>query len=148
MTFTDPERGYLAAQPLGRLATLGPDGAPQVNPVAFWLNSEPNDELNAETIDIGGPALSRSRKYRNIKGDPRISFVVDDNADHPVGPGGQRGRGLEIRGHAELLDLGRPLLDGFSTEVIRLHAHRIIAWNLDGPGLNARPADGNHHPFS
>ncbi|MEU6140755.1 PPOX class F420-dependent oxidoreductase [Streptomyces sp. NPDC047081] len=130
MTFTESERAYLTAQPLGRLATLGPDGAPQVNPVAF--------RLNGDAIDIGGPALAGSRKYRNIQADPRISFVVDDNANHPVGPGGQRGRGLELRGRAELLDLDRPLLPGFTNEVIRLHAHRLVAWNLDGPGRNAR----------
>jgi pyridoxamine 5'-phosphate oxidase family protein len=133
MTFTNGERTYLADQALGRLATTGPDGAPQVNPVAFWVNGE--------TIEIGGPSLSRSRKFRNIQADPRISFVVDDDAKEPVGPGGQRGRGLEIRGKAELVMVDEPLMFGFSNELIRIHPHRIIAWNLDGPGPNARNVD-------
>jgi hypothetical protein len=51
--FTDTERAYLRAQPLGCLATNGPSGAPQVNPVAFWVNAA------TETIDIGGPVRRR-----------------------------------------------------------------------------------------
>ena len=130
MTFTETERAYLIAQELGRLATIGPTGAPQVQPVAFWVNDH--------TIDIGGPSLPQSRKYRNIQADPRVSFVVDDNAPEPVGPGGQRGRGLEIRGTAELITVDAPLLDGFTKDLIRIHAHRIVAWNIDGPGPNFR----------
>jgi pyridoxamine 5'-phosphate oxidase family protein len=130
MTFTDVERAYLAEHPLGRLATIGPDGAPQVHPVAF--------RVNGEAIEIGGPALSRSRKYRNIQADPRISFVVDDESKEPLWSSGQRGRGLEIRGKAELLTVDEPLMWAFTKELIRTHARRIIAWNLDGPGYNAR----------
>ncbi|MCW2915148.1 MAG: hypothetical protein JWN52_3216, partial [Actinomycetia bacterium] len=39
----------------------GPDGAPHVQPVAFWVN------VDTETIDIGGPALWQSQKFRNIQ---------------------------------------------------------------------------------
>jgi pyridoxamine 5'-phosphate oxidase family protein len=129
VTFTDSERAYLVDQPLGRLATIGPDGAPQVKPVAYVVAGE--------TVEIGGPALSRSRWFRNLKADPRVSFVVDDNAAEPVGPGGQRGRGLEVRGQAEL-STGEPAMSGFSNEFVRIHPRRIIAWNLDGPGPNIR----------
>lgn len=133
-TFTDVERQYLRTQGLGRLATIGPSGAPQVNPVAYWVND------GAETIDIGGPALRESQKFRNIQADPRASFVVDDIAtpEESVGPGGQRGRGLEIRGRAETLAVEEPLMQGFSHEVIRIHPRRVVAWNLDGPGPNVR----------
>jgi pyridoxamine 5'-phosphate oxidase family protein len=130
--FTEIEHEYLAAHPLGRLATVGPDGAPHVQPVAFWMN------VDTETIDIGGPALRQSQKFRNIQADPRISFVVDDQAEEPVGPGGQTGRGIEIRGRVEILMLDRPLMMAFSNEVLRIHLRRIIAWNIDGPGANAR----------
>jgi pyridoxamine 5'-phosphate oxidase family protein len=132
MIFTEIEHEYLAAHPLGRLATTGPDGAPHVQPVAFWVNAD------TETIDIGGPALSRSQKFRNIRAGPRVSFVVDDQAEKPVGPGGQTGRGLEIRGRADILILDRPLMEGFSNERLRIHPRRVIAWNIDGPGPNAR----------
>ena len=133
-TFTNVERQYLRTQGLGRLATIGPDGAPQNLPVAYWVNAAD------ETIDIGGPALGDSQKFRNIKADPRVSFVVDDIAppEESVGPGGQRGRGLEIRGRAETLVVEQPLMHGFTNDVIRIHPTRVIAWNLDGPGPNIR----------
>jgi NADPH:quinone reductase len=134
--FTDVERRYLGSRRLGRLATIGPDGAPQNLPVAYWVNTAD------ETIDIGGPALRESQKFRNIKADPRVSFVVDDIAtpEDSVGPGGQRGRGLEIRGRAETLVVEQPLMQGFTNDVIRIHPRRIVAWNLDGPGPNTRDA--------
>lgn len=132
MIFSETELRYLVEHPLGRLATVGPNGAPQVNPVTFWMGADQH------TIEIGGPRLSASQKFRNIQADPRISFVVDDLATEPVGPGGQTGRGLEIRGDAELLSVDRPPLSGFSRDLIRLHPRRVIAWNLDGPGRNAR----------
>ena len=132
MIFTVTELRYLVEQPLGRLATVGPDGAPQVNPVAYWLSTDNH------VIEVSGPQLGASQKFRNIRADPRISFVVDDIATEPVGPGGQTGRGLEIRGDAELLSLNRPPREGFSRDLIRLHPRRVIAWNLDGPGRNAR----------
>ncbi|MCW2915147.1 MAG: hypothetical protein JWN52_3215 [Actinomycetia bacterium] len=34
--------------------------------------------------------------------------------------------------------LDRPLMVMFSNEVLRIHPRRIIAWNIDGPGTNAR----------
>jgi len=130
MTFTEAERAYLRTQPLGRLATIGPTGAPQNLPVTYHLNTD--------TIDIGGPNLGASQKVRNIAADARVSFVVDDMADEPVGPGGQTGRGLEIRGDAELLVVEKPSLAGFSNDLIRIHPRRIVAWNIDGPGGNSR----------
>ena len=123
MIFTDAEYTYLAGHPLGRLATIGPDGAPQIHPVAFWLND------GTGTIDIGGPALARSRKFRNIQADPRVSFVVDDQAEIP-NPIGQTGRGIEVRGHAEIVTLDPPLIAAFSNETLRIYPHRIIAWNI------------------
>lgn len=132
MTFTDTELAYLAEQPLGRLATIAPDGSPQNNPVAYWLDTATG------TIDIGGPNLARSRKFRNVEADPRVSLVVDDTAPHAVGPGGQQGRGIEVRGEVEIRRDDGPLMDGFSGDRLRLHPRRIVAWNVDGPGGHAR----------
>jgi pyridoxamine 5'-phosphate oxidase family protein len=123
MVFTDAEYAYLAGHPLGRLATIGPDGAPQIHPVALWLNEA------AGTIDIGGPALASSQKFRNVQADPRISLVVDDQAETP-NPIGQTGRGIEVRGHAEIVTLDPPLIAAFSSETLRICPHRIIAWNI------------------
>jgi pyridoxamine 5'-phosphate oxidase family protein len=123
MVFSDAEYAYLAGHPLGRLATIGPAGAPQVHPVALWLNEA------AATIDIGGPALARSQKFRNVQADPRVSLVVDDQAATP-NPIGQTGRGIEVRGQAEIVTLDPPLTPGFSSETLRIFPHRIIAWNI------------------
>jgi pyridoxamine 5'-phosphate oxidase family protein len=123
MVFTEAECAYLAGHPLGRLATIGPDGAPQVHPVALWL-----DEA-AGTIDIGGPELARSQKFRNVQADPRVSLVVDDQAETP-NPIGQTGRGIEVRGQAEIVTLDPPLTPGFSSETLRIFPHRVIVWNI------------------
>lgn len=100
MVFTDEECAHLAGHRLGRLATIGPDGAPQVHPVATWPDEE------AGTIDVSGRAPSQSQKFRNIQADPRVSLVVDDQAETP-NPLGQTGRGIEIRGRAEIVPLTR-----------------------------------------
>jgi PPOX class F420-dependent enzyme/OxyR family protein len=98
----------LAGHTLRRLATIGPDGAPtQVHPVALWLNADTG------TIDIGGPVLTRSQKFRNVQADPRVSLVVDDQAETP-NPIGQTGRGIEIRRQAEIVTLDPPLIAAFS----------------------------------
>jgi pyridoxamine 5'-phosphate oxidase family protein len=124
MTFTEAEHDYLAGHPLGRLATIGPDGGPQIHPVAFRVNPDTG------TIDIGGPELAQSRKFRNIQADPRVSFVVDDQAEIPNSIG-QTGRGIELRGRAEIVLPGRSQAGVSGGELIRVHPHRIIAWNLD-----------------
>ncbi|QFU85287.1 PPOX class F420-dependent oxidoreductase [Amycolatopsis sp. YIM 10] len=127
MTFTAAEREYLRGQGLGRLSTIGPDGGPQTRPVAFRLNDD-------GTIDIGGPANETSRKYKNIQARPEVSFLVDDmTPDDPaeVKPGW--GRGVEIRGRAELVTLDVPPVapEFFSKEVIRVHPDRVISWHLE-----------------
>ncbi|WP_342787940.1 PPOX class F420-dependent oxidoreductase [Pseudonocardia cypriaca] len=125
--FTDYELTYLKSQTLGRLATIGPNG-PQLTALGFSVNDD-------GTIDIGGPALSSSQKWRNIAANPAVSFVVDDmTPDEPgaVKPGW--GRGVEIRGEAELLTGHAPPSYGgswFSDEVIRIRPRRIRSWHLD-----------------
>lgn len=130
-TFTDTEYEYMVDLALGRLATIGPRG-PQNHPVTFQIDAETG------VADVGGPDLASSQKYKNARIDPRVALVIDDNAAEPVGPGGQRGRGLEIRGEAEVVHLDVPQDDGFSHEVLRIHPRRIVAWNLDAPGYNSR----------
>ena len=124
MIFTEAEQAYLTEHPLGRLATIGPDGAPHIHPVALYLND------GTGTIDIGGPALTKSQKFRNVQADPRVSLAVDDQSDTPNSIG-QTGRGIEIRGRAEIVTLDPPLNAAFSNETLRIHPHRIIAWNID-----------------
>ncbi|MFI9366231.1 PPOX class F420-dependent oxidoreductase [Kitasatospora sp. NPDC053057] len=133
MIFTETERQYLAARPLARLATTGPDGRPQVRPVGFRLNDD-------GTIDIGGPAMARSQKYRNAQARPDVCVLVDDMApaDDPVAAGW--GRGVEIRGRAEVLSVDVPPVapERFSKDIIRVHPRRVITWNLEALGSAAR----------
>jgi len=123
--FTDGELAYLAGQRLGRLATAQPDGTLQVSPVSFAYNPA------RRTIDIGGHNMAASRKFRNVRDNGRVAFVVDDIAS--VEP--WRVRCLEIRGHGEALTDPVDSSARFPGAIIRVHARRIISWGIDPPEL-------------
>lgn len=130
MTFTDSELAYLASQRLGRLATAAADGTMQNNPVGFRVDAERG------TIDIGGHDLAASRKFRNVRVNPEVSFVVDDLAS--VDP--WHVRGIEVRGRAEALDGTSPAGRQVRPR-IRIHPRRILVWggiNHGTTGLEAR----------
>ncbi len=131
-TFTDAEVEYLNSQPLGRLATVGPDGRPHVKPVGFFYDPE------TETVVIGSAGdMAASRKFRDARGRPDVALVVDDLAStDPWTP-----RGIEIRGVAETHtdggeDIGRRLGAGFPFNAgwIRIRPRRVVAW---GPETGA-----------
>jgi pyridoxamine 5'-phosphate oxidase family protein len=123
MTFTDAETAYLASQRLGRLATIQPDGSPQVKPVGFRYNPE------LGTIDVTGFDMATSQKFRNVRRNGRAALVVDDitSADP------WRVRFLEIRGTAEAIPApGRS--SGSSDQVlIRIHPTRILSFGIEEP---------------
>lgn len=128
MPFTEKERAYLEGQRLGRLGTIGPDGIPQLRPVSFQFNGTDG------TVDVGGPDMPSTQKYRNLRSNPLVGFVIDDTEpDEPgaISPGW--GRGVEIRGEAELVTVEVPPVAPrhFSHDVIRIHPRRIISWHLD-----------------
>ncbi|GAA0943376.1 PPOX class F420-dependent oxidoreductase [Actinocorallia libanotica] len=130
MIFTAEELAYLAAQPLGRLATLAHDGTLQNNPVSFEVNAE------GGYIDIGGWRMGESRKFANIRHNPQVSFVVDDIASFQP----WTVRGIEIRGIAEAVT-GVPRAEGdfLSGEVIRIRPRRVRSWGIpDGAAGTAR----------
>ncbi|GAA4069891.1 PPOX class F420-dependent oxidoreductase [Actinomadura miaoliensis] len=123
MTFTQAELDYLATQHIGRLATVSPDGKVQNNPTNFFLDAA------AGTIVIGGGALGRSKKFRNVQQGSTVAFVVDDLATvDPWAP-----RGIEIRGTAAALTDQEPPMPGFSREIIRITPTKIVSWGLGGP---------------
>jgi pyridoxamine 5'-phosphate oxidase family protein len=121
--FTDNEREYLLSQRLGRLATVRPEGAPQIAPVGFRYNAE------LDVIDIGGRFMSQTKKFRNIQHNPHVSLVIDD-----VLPPWQP-RGIEVRGTAQTLPTGGKALFGSNYEVddaiIRITPEQVIGWGLD-----------------
>lgn len=128
--FTDAEIAYLRGQRLARLATIGPDGAPQVRPVGFLLDA------GAGTIDVPGIRNPTTQKWRNVARDGRVSLVVDD-----VAPGGGwNPRALEIRGTAEVLPdvLPTGAFPGVAPGVIRIHPRRILAYGIEEGGPGAR----------
>ncbi len=76
---------FLGAERTCRVATVGSDGAPHVSPLwfgwsegALWLFS-----------------ITRSRRWKDLERDPRVSVVVDAGVDYA------ELRGVEITGRAE-----------------------------------------------
>ncbi len=89
--FSQKELEYLREQNLGRLATVSRKHFPQLTPIAFSADEE------RIYSNIGGGSV----KARNINGNPRISFVVDDS------PRWQVIRGVSVSGMAELISSGK-----------------------------------------
>ncbi len=121
--FTQAELDYLASQRLGRLATAGPGGRLQNNPVGFHVDAA------AGTIDIGGWNMGASQKFRNVRANGRVAFVVDDLVSEQPWVV----RGLEIRGRAEALTDAEPPQPFMSREVIRIYPERVYGWGIE-PG--------------
>jgi pyridoxamine 5'-phosphate oxidase family protein len=123
--FTERELEYLGEQRLGRLATVNGKGEPHVVPVAFRYNGE------FDAIDVGGHNFAKSKKYRDARDTGRAALVVDD-----VLPP-WRGRGVEVRGRAEILGEGGDAFGhGFAAEIIRIHPTRIVGWGIDSDAYN------------
>lgn len=133
--FTDNELAYLNSQRLGRLATVGADGAPHVVPVGFHYNSA------LATIDVGGHAFGATRKFRDVQHEHRVSLVVDDLAStDPWTP-----RGIEVRGTAEALTYGGESLgSGYSAEMIRIYPRRIVEWGIESHAIGGAHARAVH----
>jgi|SRR5271165_5554141 len=127
--FTSAELAYLRSQRLGRLATAAPDGALQNNPVGFTVNE------TLGTVDISGLHLAASKKFRNLRSNPNVAFVVDDIAS--LDP--WQVRGVEIRGIAEALD-GEGVAS-VRRPVIRIWPRRIVSWNVGNEELGMRGRD-------
>ncbi|MEV6698951.1 MULTISPECIES: PPOX class F420-dependent oxidoreductase [unclassified Streptomyces] len=79
------------------VATIQPDGSPQVSPV--WVKRDGDDVLFSTTVD--------RRKEKNLRRDPRVTVVVQP-ADNPYAY-------AEIRGTADLTtEGGQELIDELS----------------------------------
>jgi pyridoxamine 5'-phosphate oxidase family protein len=137
MTFTDAERQFLARQPRGHLATIGPDGIPQVKPLGFTYNAA------LGTIDITGFQMAGSAKYRNVRANPHVAFVVDE----VTAPTMEGAHFLEIRGDAETSVGTHDPQGHLAPEIIRIRPRRVISFNVDPdrPGFAARDIGPAHH---
>ena len=125
MALDNASRRYLASQTRGRLATVGPDGAPQNKPVGFVYNAE------LGTIDIAGFDMESSAKYRNVGVNPDVAFVIDD----AVSEGAAGTRFVEIRGQAERVSVEPPATAGVSPQIIRIHPSLPLRGVTAGRGL-------------
>lgn len=116
MSFTAEEIAYLRSQPLARLATVSPDGQPDVVPVAF--------EFDGEYFWIGGSGASvlATRKFRHVRaGNRKVGLVVDDmiSLDPFIA------RGIRIYGHAD----GPIERDGMVGAGIYMRITPTISWS-------------------
>ncbi len=120
MAFTDEEIAYLRSQPLGRLATLGAGGQPDVVPVAV--------EFDGTFLWVGGGETVRgTRKFRNVAaGNHKVALVVDDLVSlEPF-----TARGIRVYGDAEQ-PFERVGLVGLGT-YLRITPTVSWSWNLAG----------------
>jgi pyridoxamine 5'-phosphate oxidase family protein len=99
MTLNETEQRFLSDHRQGRLATIGP-GGPQVKPVGFSYDAD------LGTIDISGFNMAESAKFRNVRSNPKVAFVVDDILFDAM----EGVRFLEVRGEAEAVS-GPPPAD-------------------------------------
>ena len=122
--FTDGEREYLQRTTMGRLATVGRDGQPHVVPLTYQYNAE------EDAIDIGGIDFANTKKWRDVRHNQRVTFLVDDASP-------QGAHAVEIRGEAELHETGgeaiNPRFPQFKPQFIRLRPRYIVSWGVDGP---------------
>lgn len=124
-TFSNKELEYLRGQRLARLATADAKGAPHVVPVGFRLSDD------GAVIEVGGHNFAKSKKYRDLKANPRVAIVIDDLASvDPWSP-----RGLEVRGTAELQDSGgvERFGRGWDGAWVRIVPERVISWGIEAP---------------
>jgi pyridoxamine 5'-phosphate oxidase family protein len=125
VTFSPDDLEYLSSQRLGRLSTVDPSGAPQNNPVGFFVDDETGDIL------IGGRSMATTRKFRNVQQNPHVAFVVDDLVS--IDP--WQVRGIEVRGVAQALVDVDPPMPGMSRELIRITPHWIGSWGISSGQL-------------
>lgn len=108
-------RHALTAGHLGHLATVNPDGSPQVSVVWIGLDGD----------DIVAGHMGQGRKVANIARDPRVALTVEAEGANPVGMANY----LIVHGTARLVEGGAP-------ELLQRLAEVYI-----GPGVKFPPFD-------
>ncbi|MFZ3569049.1 PPOX class F420-dependent oxidoreductase [Streptomyces sp. BH097] len=94
---SDELKALLDSKVFIAVATIQPDGSPQVSPV--WAKRDGDDVLFSTTVD--------RRKTKNLRADPRVTVMVQP-ADNPYAY-------AEIRGTAEITtEGGQDLIDELS----------------------------------
>lgn len=112
VSFAEKEAEYLAENFIGRLATSSTSSQPHVVPVAY--------SFDGKDIYFSGYNLAHSLKYRHIKANNRVAFVVDDL----VSTKPWKARGVEVRGIAETVET-----EGGIT--VKIKPTRVVSWGLE-----------------
>lgn len=114
--FSEKELAYLRTQKLLRLATVEPDGQPDVDAVGF--------EFDGQYFYIGGLALQTSRKYKSVAaGHTKVSLIIDDQEN-------AKPRGIKLHGVAKIIQ--RPGRVGV-TEYLAVRPTVSWHWGIEGP---------------
>lgn len=124
-SFSAAELDYLQSERrLGRQATVDATGLPHVVPVGWRYNPE------LGTIDISGRNFAATKKFRNVRANPKAAFLIDDVLP-PWRP-----RSVMIQGQAEALEAstgGGEESEG-AAAMIRITPEKIISWGLEASG--------------
>lgn len=108
-------RAVITSGRLAHLATVDPDGSPQMS--AVWVGLDGDDIVTAHLM--GG------RKVQNIARDPRVTLTMEAEGDNGIGMQNY----LTVRGTARLEEGGAP-------ELLQRLAEVYI-----GPGVKFPPMD-------
>lgn len=113
--FSETDLRFLTAddRPLGRVATVGPDGTPHVVPSGWTFNE------TLGTLDVTGRDVHTTKKFRDVARTGKAAIVVDGIA---AGEGWSPWA-IELRGRAEAIS-GPPSL-------IRIHPEHVRSWGLE-----------------
>ncbi len=120
-SFSVAELDYLLDERrLGRLATVDETGQPHVVPVGWRYNPE------LGTIDVSGRNFAATKKFRNVRANAKVAFVVDDVLP-PWRP-----RSVMVQGRAQALEApaGAPGAGGGGA-MIRIIPEKIVSWGLE-----------------
>jgi pyridoxamine 5'-phosphate oxidase family protein len=98
-----------------------------VVPLTFHYNAD------EDAIDVGGVDFGDTKKWRDARRNPRVTFLLDDVLPGPP----RRARALEVRGRAEAHETGgatiHPRFPNFAEPFLRIRPTRIVSWGLAGP---------------
>jgi PPOX class probable F420-dependent enzyme len=111
----DSARELIASGRLAHMATVNPDGSPQLSVV--WVGLD-GDELVTAHMGVW-------RKVANLQRDPRVALSIEADSRNPAG----MQHTLTIDGHARLTE-------GGAAELLQSLAHTYV-----GPGVKFPPMD-------
>jgi hypothetical protein len=106
--------------------------------VIFTFNEE------EDAIDVGGISFAEGKKWRDARGNPSVTILVDDIIPEP-----RRARAVEIRGDAEIHETGgdriNPRFGNFTPEFLRIRPRRIVSWGVGA--RHGREGDAHERPL-